>query len=190
MSHDFLKDTSFHLQLDAIDQNLAHQTQARGCPLCGHKLHCANYPRSPMGLPPPLWSFYEKRLSFCCAKCRKRTTPPSVKFFGLRWYPAFLFILVSAFMRGMRAFFIVQMKRHFGISVGKKTWKRWNRWWNTFFVFTPFWKKAKGLVPQALGREDNKILPRALLKIFKGTFKEKMILTLLYLSPFTRREAG
>ena len=189
MFHDFLKSTRVHLQLDAIDQDLARQTQAKGCPECGHKLHCANYPRSPMGLPPSLWPFYEKRLSFCCARCRKRITPPSVKFFDLRWYPAFLFILISVFMRGMRTFFVIQMKRHFGINVGRKTWKRWHKWWNRFFVCTSFWKKAKGLVPQAL-EGHHKTLPRALLKIFKGTFEEKMILTLLFLSPFTQRESG
>lgn len=47
MSHNFLSNANFHFFLNLIDQDLAHQTRQKGCPECGHKLHQANYPRSP-----------------------------------------------------------------------------------------------------------------------------------------------
>jgi len=46
------------------------------CPPC--------YPRKPRGIPFVPEESYEYRLRFCCAEdgCRRRITPPSVRFFG------------------------------------------------------------------------------------------------------------
>ena len=96
MSHKFLQDASFHFVLKSIDQDLAKGIQQQGCPRCGGALHHSDYPRSPCGVSPPFRKYYEDRLSFCCCLCRKRITPPSVRFFGRRWFPAPLLTLVSA----------------------------------------------------------------------------------------------
>jgi hypothetical protein len=184
MSHNFLLNSNFHFFLDSLDQDLAKQTQQKGCPECGHKLHYANYPRSPVGVSAQFRNHYNERLSFCCDTCRKRLTPASVKFFGRRWYPAPLFIFISALMRKITEYSLTQVKRHFGIIVSESTWKRWQRWWRDSFIETLFWKQAKGIVPGVLG--INRPFPRALLDIFNGTLEEKICFLLRFLSPLSR----
>lgn len=185
MSHNFLWNANFHFFLNSIDQELALEAQKKGCPGCGHKLHQANYPRSPVGIFPQFRNQYDARLSFCCEECRKRITPPSVRFFGRRWYPGPLFIFISALMRRISEYALAQIKRRFGISVSESTWKRWKIWWRESFMKTLFWKQNKGLVPQAV--ETQRFFPRTLLDVFKGTIEEKMCFLLKFLSPLSCR---
>ena len=172
MSHKFPFNSSFHRILVAIDRELAETTRQEGCS-CGGSLHQSNYPRSSLGLPIQFRPDYETRLSFCCNDCRKRTTPPSVRFFGRRRYPAPLLLLISALMVRINEYRLTQIKRHFGITISESTWKRWRRWWREAFVETRFWSKARGLIP-----EPKKIvtLPRRMLNIFKGLLDQKMLL--------------
>jgi len=183
MSHNFLQNSNFHFFLDSIDQDLAKQAQQKGCPECGHKLHQANYPRSPVGIFTQFRDHYNERLSFCCDTCRKRLTPPSVKFFGRRWYPAPLFIFISALMRKITEHSLTQVRRHFGINVSESTWKRWKRWWRDSFIETLFWKQTKGIVPGVL--TINRPFPRALLALFPGPLEEKICFLLRFLSPLS-----
>jgi len=181
MSHKFLLDASFHTLLIAIDRELAEATRQKGC-LCGGRLDRSNYPRSPLGVPAEFRSPYEERLSFCCATCRKRVTPPSVRFFGRRWYPAPLFILISALMVSINESRLKQIKRHFGITVSESTWKRWRQWWRDTFVETAFWKQARALIFKAQRRMT---VTRRMLTAFNGTIDNKMILLLKFISPIT-----
>ena len=183
MSQNFLFNASFHLLLIAIDQEIANDTMNRGCQYCGGKLHLADYPRSPVGIPPPFRHRYEERLSFCCDTCRKRITPPSVRFFGRRWYPAPHHLLVSALMLGINERRLSQIKRHFGITVTESTWKRWRRGWRDFFPLTSFWQREKALAPSI--NMTNKSFPRVLLNLFESTLENKMTLLLRFLSPLT-----
>lgn len=169
--------------LNSIDQEFAVKAQKKGCLYCGNKLHQANYPRSPVGILPDFRKYYDQRLSFCCDICRKRTTPESVRFFGRRWYPGSLLILISVLMLGINERRLLQVKRHFGIVVSESTWKRWRRWWRESFITTPFWRKEKGLVSTAISA--NKTFPRALLNIFQAGLEEKMRYLLRFLSPLT-----
>ena len=182
MSHNFLWDANFHFLLKTIDEALAEKVHKQGCPDCSHKLHQANYPRSPMGILVQFRDHYEERLSFCCELCRKRRTPPSVRFFGRRWYPAPLFMLISAFMGRVNDFILTQMKERFAISVGLSTWKRWRQWWNELFPLTLFWKQVQGLIPVL---ETKRSFPRALLDLFQGKLEEKISSLLIFLSPLT-----
>ena len=179
----FLYKANFHLLLTNIDQELASSVFELNCPSCSGKLHQANYPRSPMGIPLEFREVYDERLSFCCKTCRKRTTPPSVRFFGRRWYPAPLFMLICLLSLGINERRLAQMKRHFGLTVSESTWRRWRRWWRDAFIVTDFWKKEKGLV--VLSLEEAISFPRALLKLFLGTFMDKLCLLLRFLSPLT-----
>jgi hypothetical protein len=186
MYQNLLFNASFHLFLTQIDREFAEEVKQAGCPDCGGTLHLADYPRSPVGVPPPVREHYERRLSFCCSRCRTRVTPPSVRFFGRRWYPAPVFIFISALRLGISDRRLAQIKKHIGITANETTWKRWRRWWREFFWVTPFWQQAKGLLPP-----HPKIIqgcfPRVLLNIFNGPLEEKMRLLLKFLSPLTTR---
>lgn len=182
MSHKFLFNATFHSLLNTIDQDLAAQAQQAGCP-CSGKLHRSHYPRSPLGLPSGFRDYYQERLSFCCETCRKRITPPSVRFFGRRWFPAPIFILICVLKLGINDRRLLQVKRHLGIKISESTWKRWRRWWHETFLQTKFWQQAKGLIPSILGTDIS--LPRDLLATFSGEFKDKLYLLLRFFSPLS-----
>ena len=100
MYHELPPAVRFWPFLLAVDQDLAQTTRQKGC-ACGGRLHRANYPRKPRGaddLPPD----YACRFSFCCAcdGCRKRVTPPSVRFLGRKVYLFAVVVLVSAMRQG------------------------------------------------------------------------------------------
>jgi hypothetical protein len=81
MDHALLQKASFWLFLFSIDRDLADSARQKARP-CGGRLHCANFPRKPRGGGDDLPEQYGYRLSFCCDRegCRKRVTPPSVRF--------------------------------------------------------------------------------------------------------------
>ena len=85
-----LADCRFHEMLLGIDAELAAKARVHGCLVCGGRLHSARYPRKAHGRPlsvrQKLGPEHNLRFSFCCAVdgCRKRRTPPSVRFLGRR----------------------------------------------------------------------------------------------------------
>lgn len=184
MSQNFLSKSSFHAHLIKIDVELANSCIKKGCIYCSGKLHQADYPRSPMGMPQSFRDQYSQRISFCCVNCRKRTTPPSVRFFGRRWYPAPVHIFISIMTCGINKRRIALIKKYFGIMVRESTWRRWRKWWCDEFVVTRFWQAAKGQYPPS-----NKIIrgpfPRVIFNFYRGNIAEKMLLFLRFLSPLT-----
>lgn len=183
MSHSFSFNSSFHSFLLTIDQEFIAKSKENGCPHCGGKLHQANYPRSPFGVTASQRHYYELRLSLCCSNCRKRLTPPSVRFFGRRWFSAPCFILISLLTQRINERRIQQIKRQLGFQVSLTTWKRWRRWWREQFVRTRFWLQAKGLLKPNKSCAAN--YPRAFLRLFPGRLEEKIQLLLRFLSPMT-----
>jgi len=184
MSHKFLLNASFHWLLMAMDKDLATQAREQGCPYCGHPLHQANYPRSPLGLLRSFREYYTDRFSLCCNTCRKRTTPPSVRFFGRRRFPALLLLFISILSLGINARRLAQVKRHFGITLSESTWKRWRRWWRESFMGTRFWRQTQGIVVTTI-MDATSSFPRVFLALFKGSLEEKMSGLLRWLSPLT-----
>ena len=178
------RNDTFHVLLIEIDREMADICAKKGCAYCGAKLHQADYPRSPMGMPPSFRDQYNQRISFCCANCRKRTTPPSIRFFGRRWYPAPICIFISIMTSGINKRRISLIKKHFGIVVYESTWRRWRKWWRDEFVVTKFWQQAKGQLPP-----KNEItqgpFPRVIFNFYLGNIEKKMLLFLPFLSPLT-----
>jgi len=108
----------------------------------------ANYPRKPRGSPAALGPDYDRRFSFCCDRdaCRKRTTPPSVRFLGRRVYLAAVFVLASAMRHGITAVRAAKLTAWLGVS--RRTLGRWRRWWLQTFVASEVWKRVCGrLIP-------------------------------------------
>ena len=142
MSHAIPNGSDFWSFLHAIDRDLAEQTRMEKCP-CGGVLHSANYPRSPRGLgdAPPLEM--NRRFSFCCDRdgCRKRATPPSVRFLGRRVYVSVMVVLVAAMQQGPTARRRKELAKHFGVD--RRTLARWQVFWREHFPQSPFWKVAR-----------------------------------------------
>lgn len=183
MSHKFLLNTSLHEALFVLDAELAEQCRQSGCRSCGcRRLHVGNYPRKPRGVAVVLRDYYDRRLSFTCANCRCRCTPPSVRFFGRIRFVAGIPILIAALMRGPSERRCRQLERCFGVGLSVSTWQRWRRWWRERFRATRFWMQARGhfAQPEQLGR-----LPTGLLGAFEGLIGERLPATLRFLSPLT-----
>src|SRR3990167_215610 len=184
MSQNFLSKSSFHAHLTEIDRELANICAEKGCVYCGGKLHQADYPRSPMGMPHSFRDCYSRRISFCCSNCRKRTTPPSVRFFGRRWYPAPLFIFISIMTCGINKRRIALMEKQFGLVIRESTWRRWRKWWRDKFVITKCWQQAKGQLPPCDGITQGPF-PRVIFNLYAGNIEEKMLLFLSFVSLLT-----
>jgi hypothetical protein len=183
--HAVFQDINFYIFLFQIDQNLASETRAAGCS-CGGVLHSARYPRKPRGAPRGLGPDYASRLSFCCARedCRRRTTPPSVRFLGRRVYLSAVVVLISAMQNGVTGKRAQQLHEVLGISL--RTLKRWRQWWREGFVASPFWKRAKGQFSAPL---EVTTLPISLLECFTGEDIQTRLLQLLrFLLPLTTSE--
>ena len=87
-----------------IDEEICRRVAAAGCAWCGGPLHRSDYPRKPRGgLFAVAGEVFHRRLSLCCgwAGCRRRATPPSVRFLGRRVYLGVAVILASAVAGGL-----------------------------------------------------------------------------------------
>jgi hypothetical protein len=147
MYHDLPRVARFWSVLVAIDQDLAETTRKKACP-CGGRLHCANYLRKPRGTRDQLPEQHRLRLSFCCDRegCRKRVTPPSVRFLGPKVYLGAIIIVISALRQGPTPRQVRELSQRF--NVDRRTIARWQVFWREQFPQTPFWKIARArLVP-------------------------------------------
>lgn len=162
MYHELPRGATFWLFLFSIDQDLARSARENACP-CGGRLHCANYPRKPRGSAEDLPESYGYRLSFCCDRdgCRKRVTPPSVRFLGRKVYLAAVVVLVSAMRQGPTPRRVRELFHLFGAD--RRTIARWQVFWREHFPQTPFWKVARGRLPPNVEIID---LPRTLVEVF------------------------
>jgi hypothetical protein len=165
MYHELPRNASFWAFLFTIDQDLAEEARQKKCP-CGGCLHRANYPRKPRGGGEELPQEYRSRLSFCCKRegCRKRVTPPSVRFLGRKVYLGAIVILVAAMRQGPSSRRVRELSRLFGAD--RHTIARWRVFWSELFPQTPFWKAARGQLASAV---EIVALPLALVEAFYRT---------------------
>ena len=186
MWHTVLRDSTFFAILTTIDHDLAERVRAAGCVWCGGRLHSARYPRKPRGGPTGLGREYEWRLSFCCARdgCRRRMTPPSVRYLGRRVYLGVVVVLVSAMTHGLSVRRVAELHAHLG--VGLRTLRRWRRWWHESFVESRLWRGARGrFIPPV----DEGRLPASLLERF-GAEASAVLRALDFLAPITTRSGA
>jgi len=176
-------DASFYQSLFQLDQAIAADVQAAGCRHCGGRLHVADYPRKPRGVRSALDETYQYRLSFCCATdgCRRRTTPPSVRFLGRKVYLGVVIILVTALTHGLTP-------RHRRLLIDRldlwpQTIARWQRWWREQVPLTRCWQALRcRFVPPIAVRA----LPGALLGRLTGSDLAMRVRQLLVLiTPLT-----
>lgn len=177
-----LSDARFHQLLLGFDEDLAAAVRASGCPGCEAILHSATFPRKPRGLPAGLGPEHHRRLSFCCAAdgCRRRATPPSLRFLGRKVYLGAMVVLVSAMRCGPTPARMRQLHSLFGVS--RRTVARWRSWWSESFADGVFWKAAAGAFMPPVARVD---LPVSLLQRFAGDADRPLIALLRFLAPIT-----
>ncbi len=182
MYQSVLADVRLFELLGRIDQDLARVVQGKGCRRCGGRLDRADYARKPRGMPGELGAEHAVRRSFCCAAegCRRRNTPPSVRFLGRRVYVGAAILGITALRAGARCAEARALRAWLGVS--RRTLARWRRWWREVFAASAFWREACG----RLGRPvPTDALPGGLLCRFAGDLPTQLIAGLRFLAPIT-----
>ena len=171
-----LADQYLNELLEKVDADLMQKARQEGCP-CGGKLHRSDYRRKPRG--GPKW---EKRFSLCCDRegCRRRRTPPSVRFQGRRVYAGVVVVLVSAMRHGLKPQRVEQLREKLGID--RRTLERWRQWWLGCFVESSFWREARArfMPPLCL-----KTMPLSLCLHFAIERRDRLLDLLKFLAPIT-----
>ena len=186
MCQSILQSTAFFSFLLCIDQDLAQETCTVGCRCCGGRLHRASYPRKPRGAQCPLDPAYGRRFSFCCATCRRRTTPFSVRFLGRRVYLGVVIALVCALTAGLSLRRASRLTDCFHVPL--RTLQRWRRWWREDFVQTAFWQGRRALFMPPIAEP---CLPESLRARFQAADDAgPWQLLLRFLTPLTSRTAN
>jgi hypothetical protein len=179
-----LQDSRLYVLLLKCDEDLAATARAGGC-RCGGALHSARYGRKPRGWVVVQPEGYDRRHSFCCAEegCRKRTTPPSVRFLGPKVYLGAVVALVTALRHGPNGRRAAELGRAIGAS--RRTLARWRRWWREIFTATAFWQVARAMWVPAVSTAE---LPLSLLERFlEGEEWMRLFRLLHFIAPVTTR---
>lgn len=166
--------------LARFDKDIAGKIHQKGCPHCGGTLHRGDYKRQPRGLPDGVeWT---RRISYCCARegCRKRRTPPSVRFLGRKVYAGVWVVLVAAMSHGLTGKRLARLREE--LKVDRRTLERWREWWQEVMPQTSFWKAARGLFSQPV---DAAQMPCSLIEEFGAKTHKGMLNLLKFLLPLT-----
>lgn len=182
MCHALLGDASLHRRLLWIDEDLANEAREGGCRVCGGRLHRADYGRKPRGAPEGLGAAFEGRLSLCCGRegCRKRLTPPSVRFLGRRVWLGVVVTLACVATHGVSARRARRLREELGVD--RRTLERWRRWWRDELAAASAWRALRGKLHGALRVEE---LPGSLLERFAGSLFEQLVALLRFIAPLS-----
>lgn len=176
-----LSSTSFFIGLLHLDIIIAEEWQTKSCRYCGSKLHVANFQRKPRGHSCRVPADFTTRFSFCCSECRKRETPPSVRFLGRKIYLGAAILLTSALLgRKLPAKKLARLRAVVGAD--RRTLMKWKEWWATDFSTSEFWKITYARF--AVTFNPTASIPFNLLKLYQRTSRAigdsvEKVLTLL-----------
>ena len=162
MSHRLFPPTSLWSTLSLIDQQSAEQTRQLGCRHCGGRLHRARYVRKPRGVARAvLGDAYIYRESFCCASCRRRTTPVSLRFLGRKVYLGALLILFGNAAPDAAPTPMLYRALAARTGIPSRTLERWRQWWTETLPGSRWWRELRSsFVPMI----RTSTLPNALLE--------------------------
>lgn len=179
----YLTDQNLFQVFKKCDNELAEKCRHVGCQHCSGVLHRSDYKRKPRGGPPsdqPPPDVY--RDSFCCDQegCRKRHTPPSIRFLGRKVYWSAVVILTSALRHGINDHRLHILRGH--LQIDRRTLERWRQWWLGTFVKSDFWKSARARFTPPVCEAT---LPFSLCEAFGIEPEDQLLRLLHFLGPMT-----
>jgi hypothetical protein len=177
---DFELEREFFSKLEQLDAEIAQKVANARCPRCGGPLHQSNYERKPRGgLLAAIGEESVTRFSFCCGNegCRKRATPPSVRFLGRRFYLGVVVFLGSIIAQAQAK--AAEIRRRTGVPA--RTTRRWLGWWRGPFLSTEVfvWLRA-----QRVGIAEAE-QPTALANALSGSWASRITTILKWVAPLT-----
>lgn len=158
----FLEDSRSYELLVRYDAELAAEARAAGCE-CGGVLHSARYARKPRGGPDTLGPEVNLRFSFCCATegCRRRVTPPSLRFLDRKVYFAVVVLLVPILQGGVTPARMRRLRER--LQASERTVRRWVRFWRETFFRSRTWQAARRFFARPVQPEA---MPASLMEAF------------------------
>lgn len=173
----------FFEALTAIDEAILKKATAEACPFCQGPLYRGDYPRKPRGgLLGVAAEGFDRRFSLCCGRegCRRRATPPSVRFLGRRVYIGAVVIVASVMAIAMTMASVARSKT----GIAPRTLRRWSRWWRGSFVKSDVFRELSGRIAKAARR---RALPASILSKMSGDPCARVAMLLRWLAPLTTR---
>jgi hypothetical protein len=164
-----------------VDTAIVELAAGQPCGECGGPLHRGDYPRKPRGgLIGAAAEAFEVRFSLCCGRegCRRRATPPSVRFLGRRVYVGAVVVVASDVALAVAT--ATEAVRRTGVPA--RTTRRWLRWWRGPFTTTAsFMALAARLVPAP----ERRWFPTSLLERLASDPADRVAKLLACLAPIT-----
>ena len=181
MYHSLLTDARFYNSLLDLDRLIARQIRQQKCPFCHGKLNQAHFLRKPRGVPKGTHPDYSVRFSYCCGQdgCRKRITPPSMRFLSRKVYSSVILFLIFLFNSKSDEARMDKLNALLGTTISVETIRRWRHYWAKVVPNSHTWKRSP--FNQAL----SEILPVSLLALFQGDLKQQLQRGLRWLLPLT-----
>ena len=168
--------------LTAIDAAIVARAGCEACRFCGGPLYRGDYARKPRGglVVAVAAEAFTRRFSLCCGRegCRRRATPPSVRFLGRRVYVGAIVIVASVVALAQKS--ASAMTRSTGVPA--RTTRRWLRWWRGPFVATPVFVELAGRLVPAV---DRRYLPTSILDRLSADASARVQRMLGWLAPIT-----
>lgn len=161
--------SEFFEGLARADAQIAASARSSRCAHCGGPLHVSNYGRKPRGgLIASAGESHVVRFSLCCGTegCRRRATPPSIRFLGRRVYLEAVVIVASVFGLVDRG-----RKREPIAGVPRRTVGRWLAWWSGPSVQTAVFFALQTRFVTSLART---LLPRVVLERMPGSAADRV----------------
>ena len=163
-----------------LDEAVTRRVAAERCPACKGPLHRGDYDRKPRGaLIAAAGEAFARRFSLCCGRegCRKRATPPSVRFLGRRVYLGAVVLVASIVALALRS--AAEIRRQTGVAA--RTTRRWLGWWQGPFLHTEVFVSICGrLIGVDVGR-----VPASIVDRLQGTGTQRVRTMLELLAPLT-----
>lgn len=158
----FLTDARGYELLLKLDAETAAEARAQGC-RCGGRLHAAPYQRKPRGGPDSLPAEMDRRFSFTCDRqgCRRRVTPPSLRFLDRKVFFSVAVLLLPLLTRGLSPQRLDKLLETFKVT--RRTVERWARFWRETFPASRRWQSVRGLFASPPAREA---MPQSLVESF------------------------
>ena len=166
--------------LEREDEAVTQRVAAVGCQVCEGRLHRSDFDRKPRGaLIAPAGEAFVRRFSLCCGRegCRKRATPPSVRFLGRRVYLGVVVLVASIVALSLRA--AGEVRRQTGVP--GRTVRRWLGWWQGPFLDTEVFVT---ICARLIGVDVGQV-PASIVGRLEGTRTERVRRMLEWLLPLT-----
>ena len=181
MYHPLLTDARFHNILFDLDRLITEQVKQAQCPKCLGRLNQSNFPRKPRGVPKDTIADYHIRFSLCCSTegCRKRFTPPSMRFLSRKVYSSVVIILIFLLKPETDESRIETINTLLGTTLSIETLRRWRHFWTKEIPQTHTWKRL------ALCDMYAQNLPVSLLVLFEQIGETALLMGLKLILPLS-----